>query len=139
MFHCFTKADYKIYNMQISPQYNNIIVEISDYFKDRLNHCIKLGLNQKNIILDVGIGFGKTVEHNILLIKNMSHFKKFKCELLLGASRKSMIDDITPTGIQDRLSGTLAIHLKAIDNGVSIIRCHDVTEHYQAIKVWEAI
>lgn len=126
-------------DMQNDPKYKNIIVEISDFFQDKIDHCEELGLSRENIILDVGIGFGKTIEHNILLIKNMAHFKKFRCEILVGASRKSMIDNIIATDVQDRLSGTLAIHLKAIDNGASIIRCHDVSEHYQAIKVWNAI
>jgi dihydropteroate synthase len=69
----------------------------------------------------------------------MRHFKKFGCELLIGASRKSMIDKITPTPVEERLAGTLAIHLKAIDNGVSIIRCHDVKEHVQAFRVLDRL
>ena len=93
----------------------------------------------KDIVLDVGIGFGKTLEHNLLLLKNLEHFKHFGYELLIGASRKSMINMITPSPIEDRLAGTLAIHLESIRNGASIIRCHDVKEHYQAIKVFEAI
>ncbi|MCG3715307.1 dihydropteroate synthase, partial [Aliarcobacter butzleri] len=93
----------------------------------------------KDIVLDVGIGFGKTLEHNLLLLKNLEHFKHFGYELLIGASRKSMIDKITPTEVINRLPGTLAIHLESIRNGASIIRCHDVKEHFQAIKVFEAI
>ena len=77
--------------------------------------------------------------HNLTLLKNLEHFKHFGYELLIGASRKSMIDKITPTSIEDRLAGTLAIHLESIRNGASIIRCHDVKEHFQAIKVFEAI
>ena len=69
----------------------------------------------------------------------MTNFKKFTCPILIGASRKSLIDNIVPTPIENRLAGTLAIHLKAIDNGANIVRCHDVKEHYQAIKVWEAM
>lgn len=81
----------------------------------------------------------KTLEHNLLLLKNLEHFKHFGYELLIGASRKSMINMLTPTEIVDRLPGTLAIHLESIRYGASIIRCHDVKEHYQAIKVFEAI
>jgi len=69
----------------------------------------------------------------------MSHFQKFGCQILVGASRKSMIDKIIPTPTEERLAGTLAIHLKAIEEGATIIRCHDVKEHIQAIKVWEAL
>jgi dihydropteroate synthase len=125
--------------MQQNPQYNNIIIELSNFFQERIEICNSLGLNREDIILDVGIGFGKSLEHNITLIKNMKHFKKFGCELLVGASRKSMIDMIVPTPIENRLAGTLAIHLKAVENGASIIRCHDVKEHYQALKIWQRV
>ncbi|MDS1371176.1 dihydropteroate synthase [Aliarcobacter butzleri] len=124
-------------NMQEAPFYEDVIVEIDDFFTKRLEKIKSFGV--KDIVLDVGIGFGKTLEHNLLLLKNLEHFKHFGYELLIGASRKSMIDKITPTEIINRLPGTLAIHLESIRNGASIIRCHDVKEHFQAIKVFEAI
>ncbi|CUV65272.1 Dihydropteroate synthase (DHPS) [Sulfurovum sp. enrichment culture clone C5] len=126
-------------NMQENPHYDDVIVEVSDFFEDRIGRCEAAGISKKDIILDVGIGFGKNLEHNIALISNLSHFKKFGCELLIGASRKSMIDKIIKTPLEDRLEGTLAIHLKALDNGANIIRCHDVKEHVRALKVYEAI
>jgi dihydropteroate synthase len=126
-------------SMQINPQYNDVMVEISEFFEDRIAKCEALGLSRKDIILDVGVGFGKTLEHNLRLIKNMSHFQRFNCQILVGASRKSMIDKIIPTPIEKRLAGTLAIHLKAIEQGATIVRCHDVKEHIQAVKVWEAL
>jgi dihydropteroate synthase len=125
--------------MQKDPSYDDVMVEVSQFFEERIAKCEALGLDRKNIILDVGIGFGKTLEHNITLIKNMAHFKVFGCEVLIGASRKSMIDKIIPTPIQERLAGTLAIHLKAVENGASIVRCHDVKEHVQALAVLEAL
>lgn len=124
-------------NMQEAPFYEDVIVEINDFFTKRLEKVKSFGV--KDIVLDVGIGFGKTLEHNLLLLKNLEHFKHFGYELLIGASRKSMIDKITPTEVINRLPGTLAIHLQSIRNGASIIRCHDVKEHFQAIKVFEAI
>ena len=124
-------------NMQEAPFYEDVIVEIDDFFTKRLEKVKSFGV--KDIVLDVGIGFGKTLEHNLLLLKNLEHFKHFGYELLIGASRKSMIDKITPTEVINRLPGTLAIHLASIRNGASIIRCHDVKEHFQAIKVFEAI
>jgi dihydropteroate synthase len=126
-------------NMQNNPVYDNVMVEISNFFEERIKKAISIGMKIEDIILDVGIGFGKTVEHNLTLINNMTNFKKFTCPILIGASRKSLIDNIVPTPIENRLAGTLAIHLKAIDNGANIVRCHDVKEHYQAIKVWEAM
>ena len=124
-------------SMQKEPVYENVILEIDEYLKNQIEKAQGFGI--KNIVLDVGIGFGKTLEHNLLLLKNLEQFKHFGHELLIGASRKSMIDKITPTLIEDRLAGTLAIHLESIRNGASIIRCHDVKEHFQAIKVFEAI
>ena len=124
-------------NMQENPNYENVILEIDDFFKQRIEKAKGFGI--ENLILDVGIGFGKDLEHNLNLLKNLEHFKHFGYELLIGASRKSMINQIVESSIEDRLAGTLAIHLESIKNGASIIRCHDVKEHYQAIKVFEAI
>ncbi len=124
-------------NMQENPTYENVILEIDDFFKERIQKAQSFGI--KDIVLDIGIGFGKTLEHNLTLLKNLEHFKHFGYELLIGASRKSMINAIVPASIEDRLAGTLAIHLESIKNGASIIRCHDVKEHFQAIKVFEAI
>ncbi|MCT7555966.1 dihydropteroate synthase [Aliarcobacter butzleri] len=124
-------------NMQNNPFYEDVIVEIDDFFTKRLEKVKSFGV--KDIVLDVGIGFGKNLEHNLLLLKNLEHFKHFGYELLIGASRKSMIDKIIPTEVINRLPGTLAIHLESLRNGASIIRCHDVKEHFQAIKVFEAI
>ncbi|AXX95139.1 dihydropteroate synthase [Arcobacter ellisii] len=124
-------------NMQENPTYENVILDIDTYLKNQIEKAKSFGID--DIVLDVGIGFGKTLEHNLLLLKNLEHFKHFGYELLIGASRKSMINMITPTEIVDRLPGTLAIHLESIRYGASIIRCHDVKEHYQAIKVFEAI
>lgn len=124
-------------NMQENPTYENVILDIDTYLKNQIEKAKSFGID--DIVLDVGIGFGKTLEHNLLLLKNLEHFKHFGYELLIGASRKSMINMITPTEVVDRLPGTLAIHLESIRYGASIIRCHDVKEHYQAIKVFEAI
>ena len=125
--------------MQDNPSYEDVMVEVSAFFEERIATCEALGLERKKIILDVGIGFGKTLEHNITLIKNMAHFQVFGCEVLVGASRKSMIDKIISTPTEERLAGTLAIHLKAVENGASIVRCHDVMEHVQALAVTEAL
>jgi dihydropteroate synthase len=125
--------------MQNSPKYSDVMVEVSEFFEERIAKCEALGLSREDIVLDVGIGFGKSLEHNLTLIKNMRHFKKFGCEVLVGASRKSMIDKIVPTPTEERLAGTLVIHIKAVENGASIVRCHDVKEHLQALAVLDAL
>ena len=124
-------------DMQINPKYTNVIIEVNDFFKERIKRAESFGI--KKIVLDVGIGFGKSLEHNLLLIKQHSHFLHFGKELLIGASRKSMIDMISKSSVEDRLSGTLVLHLKAVQEGANIVRVHDVKEHIQALKVQYAI
>lgn len=125
--------------MQNDPKYEDIMLEVSAFFETRLAKCEALGLARQNIILDVGIGFGKTLEHNLTLIKNMAHFKVFGCEVLVGASRKSMIDKIIPCTVEERLPGTLSLHLNAVENGANMVRCHDVAAHKQALAVLNAL
>ncbi|MDH5464543.1 MAG: dihydropteroate synthase [Thiovulaceae bacterium] len=123
--------------MQDAPQYEHLFEDIERFFRNAIEKAKKFGI--ENIILDVGIGFGKTLEDNLRLIKHLRHFKILGYPLLVGASRKSMIDKILPTKVEDRLSATLAIHLEAVKNGASIIRCHDVKEHYQAFSIEKAL
>jgi len=125
--------------MQKNPHYDDVMVELTAFFEERIAKCEALGLRREDIILDVGIGFGKSLEHNLTLIRNMAHFRKFGCEILIGASRKSMIDAIIPTPVEARLAGTLTLHLKAIEHGASIVRCHDVKEHHQMLAILEKL
>jgi len=124
-------------SMQDNPMYDNLLQEVECFFKERIQKA--QSFNIKDLALDMGIGFGKTLEHNLELIQNLSHFKVLGKELLIGVSRKSMINAISPSSPADRLPGTLAIHLKAFDNGARIIRTHDVKEHIQAFKVHLAL
>jgi dihydropteroate synthase len=123
--------------MQSDPHYDNLLSDIYSFFEKRIEKAQSLGV--KDIVLDVGIGFGKTLEHNISLIKNLEHFLSLKKPLLVGASRKSMIDKIYKSEVKDRLPGTLEIHMESVRNGASIIRAHDVREHAQALAVHKAL
>lgn len=123
--------------MQQDPYYEDVMSEVDTFFTQRIERAREFGI--QDIVLDVGIGFGKTLQHNLTLLKHHNHFSHFGCELLIGASRKSMIDKVIQTPVDERLPGTLAIHLEALKNGASIIRCHDVKEHKQAIALWEAM
>lgn len=123
--------------MQIAPKYENILSEVYDFFEHRIQKAESFGV--KDISVDVGIGFGKTLEHNLQLIKHLEHFLTLNKSILVGASRKSMIDKISSSLPQDRLAGTIALHLEAIKNGASTIRAHDVAEHVQAIKIQQAL
>lgn len=124
-------------DMQNNPSYDNVLLEIESFFDKRVQKAKDFGIS--DIILDVGIGFGKTLRHNLELINHLSHFQKFNLPLLVGASRKSLINTISPSSPSQRLAGTLALHLKALDEGANIIRCHDVKEHKQAFDVREAL
>lgn len=124
-------------DMQNNPEYENIILDVDEFFQERIKKAKSFGINK--IVLDVGIGFGKTLEHNLLLVKHHAHFLHFGYELLIGASRKSMINMISKSEVQDRLPGTLVVHLKAVQEGASIVRVHDVKEHIQALKVQKSI
>lgn len=123
--------------MQVNPVYENILSDISNFFENRISKAEEFGV--KDIILDVGIGFGKTLEHNISLIKNLEHFLTLGKPLLVGASRKSMIDKISPSEPKDRLAGTLALHLESVRNGASYLRVHDVYEHNQALQIQQSL
>jgi len=123
--------------MQIAPEYENILSDVYSFFQERINKADSFGI--KDIVLDVGIGFGKTLEHNLKLIKHLEHFLTLEKPLLIGASRKSMIDKISKSLPQERLAGTLALHLEALRNGASMLRVHDVAEHIQAIRIQKAL
>jgi len=123
--------------MQENPVYDQVIADIDAFFEARLEKSAKFGI--EDIVLDPGIGFGKRLEDNLMLIKHLRHFLRFGKPLLIGASRKSMIDKIVPTPVEARLPGTLVLHLKAVEEGATIVRCHDVAEHFQALKVHKAL
>ena len=123
--------------MQDNPQYDSVLSDVYDFFEQRIQKAESLGV--KDIVLDVGIGFGKSLEDNLLLIKHLDNFTSLAKPLLVGASRKSMIDKISQATVEERLAGSIALHLEAIKNGASFLRVHDVKEHLQAFKIQEAL
>jgi dihydropteroate synthase len=123
--------------MQENPHYENVLSDVETFFKERLEKASTFGITKT--ILDCGIGFGKRLEDNLALITHQRHFLRLGKPLLVGASRKSMIDTISPSSSEERLGGSIAIHLKALEEGASILRVHDVKEHHQAIRVWQAL
>jgi len=123
--------------MQQNPHYEDVVDEVYAFLKERMQKAQSFGIGE--IVLDVGIGFGKSLEHNIALLRHLPHFKTLQKPLLVGASRKSIIDKISPSPVERRLGGTLALHLKAVRDGADILRVHDVYEHAQALRVEEAL
>lgn len=123
--------------MQLAPHYEDLLGEMDDFFASKIARASELGA--KKLVLDVGIGFGKTAEQNLLLIKHLGHFLHFGYPLLVGASRKSVINFYSPSEVSQRLPGSLYLHLKAHENGATIIRTHDVVEHAQMFALQNAM
>ncbi len=125
--------------MQKEPRYDDLFAEISAYFEKSINIAEAAGVNREKIILDPGIGFGKTLEHNLLLLKHLAEFTGFGLPLLLGTSRKSFISKLTGAEISDRLPASLATVAQGLTNGANIIRVHDVAATRQVVTVIDAI
>lgn len=126
-------------SMQQTPLYDDLIRDIKDFLAARVEACLEAGIKRQQIILDPGFGFGKTVEHNLSLIKHLDQFSDFGLPILAGVSRKSTIGYILNKEVGDRLYGSIALTTMAIRNGASIIRTHDVAATVDAIKICQAM
>ena len=120
-------------NMQENPQYENVVSEVLNYFINKVSHLKMMGLN--DIIIDPGFGFGKTIDNNFSLLKNLSLFQILDCPILAGVSRKSMITKTLNISPAEALNGTTALNAIALLNGASILRVHDVAEAMEANKL----
>lgn len=124
-------------DMQMNPVYDNVTSEVMEYLNDSIGIAKSAGVSQ--IMIDVGIGFGKTLEHNLQLLRDLDKFKRLGYPILLGVSRKSFIDKIFPTPVEERLEGTIAANVYGVMKGANVIRVHDVKEHKKAMRVLDAI
>ena len=125
--------------MQEAPQYGNVVNDVEAFFISRMTRWNDWGMAFEQVVLDPGIGFGKTVEHNLALLAALERFTKMQRPLLVGASRKSFIGHVTNTEVNDRLPGSLACACRAAQAGAGVVRVHDVKETVQALQTWEAI
>jgi dihydropteroate synthase len=125
--------------MQKNPHYDDVINEVMEYFDERLRYAVSHGIELEKIILDVGIGFGKRREDNLALIKHLDRFRRFDRPLLVGASRKRFIGDLTGEAEDGRMPGSVAIGALAVQNGADILRVHDVAETKQAVAMATAV
>jgi dihydropteroate synthase len=123
--------------MQQNPVYQDVVGEIKAFFQQQIETAKKTGISQ--LIIDPGIGFGKTLEHNLQILKHLDAFKTLGCPLLVGPSRKSFIGTITGLPVNERLEGTIAAVTIAVLNGAHIVRVHDVKECRRALQVVEAV
>ena len=126
--------------MQINPNYKNVLLDIYDYFEEKLEYIRRKGIKHNNIILDPGIGFGKNLKHNITLINNISIFHSLGFPIMLGLSRKKFIKEISGLNdSKDRIGGTISSCIFSMLQGVQILRIHDVNEVKQGIKVFNKL
>ncbi|HZB69922.1 MAG TPA: dihydropteroate synthase [Sphingomicrobium sp.] len=126
--------------MQESPRYDDVLVEIYQWLEERIAAAEGAGIARSNILVDPGFGFGKTVAHNLELMNGLAILHSLGCPVVLGASRKRTIGALSGEAPADkRLGGSIAFALKAVEQGVQIVRAHDVVETVQALKVWRGL
>lgn len=127
--------------MQSAPQYEDVVQEVLDYLLACAKLCMKAGIAKEKIIIDPGIGFGKTLAHNLTLLAHLARFVETGFPVLLGTSRKSFISAAANDQSQpeNRLGGSLASALRGVEAGAKILRVHDVHETVQALKIWKAM
>jgi len=126
--------------MQDNPHYDDAALEVFEYLEDRVGVCEQAGIDRGRIVVDPGIGFGKTLDHNLDILNRLGLYGDLDCPVLLGASRKSFIAKISRgEAPKDRVPGSLAAVLSAAGLGVRLFRVHDVSETRQALAVWQAI
>lgn len=125
--------------MQQQPEYEDVVEEVAAFLNQRIFACLSAGIAQQHIILDVGFGFGKTVQHNYQLLKHLATFADSGYPVLAGLSRKSMIGNVLNKAVEDRVIGSVAGALLAVQNGAKIVRVHDVAETADALKIWQAM
>ena len=127
--------------MQENPHYDDVVAEVTAFLAERAETAMAAGVAREKISLDPGIGFGKTLEHNLALLEGLDRIVALGFPVVLGASRKRTIQAIDPSAVEatDRLGGSLALALHGADKGCAVVRAHDVRETVQALKVWERL
>jgi len=126
--------------MQDEPAYDNVLLDVYDFLAEQVDRLEAIGVVREQIVIDPGIGFGKTLAHNLTLLKNISLFHALGCPVLLGVSRKRFIGTIAEEDNPSaRVPGSIAVGLAGIAQGVQILRVHDVADTAQAVRLWQAV
>ncbi len=126
--------------MQQNPVYDDVLLDVYDYLEYRVSACEMAGISRKNLVIDPGIGFGKTMAHNIALIRGLSLLHGLGCPVMLGASRKGFIGRLgRQPDADERAPGSISVALAGVQAGAQILRVHDVAETDQAVRVWQAV
>ncbi len=124
--------------MQQEPRYDDVVAEVHAFLKEAVRKATFAGIGRDRIAVDPGFGFGKTARHNLILLRNLSRFADLGVAVLAGLSRKSTIGKLTGRPVEERLAGSLAMALLALQGGARILRVHDVKETRDVIAVWQA-
>ena len=132
---CLTHMQGQPMNMQESFQYTDLLTDVFNFLKDRIKAFSKTGVLESRLVIDPGFGFGKSLEHNYQILKHLSVFEGLNLPILVGISRKSMIGDVVGHPVKERVYGSVAATVLALNNGASIIRTHDVAATMDAIRV----
>ncbi|HGG63779.1 MAG TPA: dihydropteroate synthase [Rhodobacteraceae bacterium] len=137
---CLMHAQGEPETMQNDPRYDNVLLDVYDFLSERINAAVAAGIPRNRIMVDPGIGFGKTIHHNLTLLRDISLFHALGCPILLGASRKKFIGVISDTqSAKDRVYGSVSVALDAVAQGVQMVRVHDIQATKQAISLRTAI
>ncbi|CAA0122105.1 Dihydropteroate synthase [Halioglobus japonicus] len=126
-------------NMQRAPQYVDVVTQVREFLLDRVAACERLGIVRERLLLDPGFGFGKTVSHNLQLLRDLPQLAAMGFPLVVGLSRKSIIGKLLGRDIGERLPASLALAVMAVERGAMIIRAHDVAATADAIAMWSAL
>ena len=125
--------------MQDDPRYDDVVADVHGFLTQRLFACEMAGIERKKLLVDPGFGFGKTLEHNLRLLRQLSRFVEMGVPVLAGLSRKGMIGALTGRPLDERIVGSAVAALIAVQNGAAIVRVHDVAATVDALAVWAGV
>lgn len=125
--------------MQQAPEYQDVVIEVKQFLQQRMDACVAAGIGRERIVLDPGFGFGKTLDHNVGLLRGLAQFESLGAPVLAGISRKSMIGQITGREVDERVYGSVLAAFYAMQQGARIIRVHDVAATRDAVCMFEAL
>ncbi|UCH53677.1 MAG: dihydropteroate synthase, partial [Pseudomonadota bacterium] len=136
---CLMHMQGKPRTMQADPRYADVVHDVSRFLRERIDACVAAGISMDQIVIDPGFGFGKTLAHNMELLRHMDSLRQLGAPVLVGLSRKSMIEKVLGLPVGERLYASLALALAAVQNGARIVRVHDVRATRDAIRMYEAV
>jgi len=126
-------------SMQAAPQYDDVLADVIRFLADRVTVCVAAGIARERLLIDPGFGFGKTLQHNLALLRGLGQFRQLGLPILVGISRKSMLGAITGKPVGERQTASVAAALMAVERGARVVRVHDVAATVDALRLWRAV